>query len=165
MPFSSKSTRGLYHEDHHGARSVLINGEMVPNPLIPADAVELTEDQYQGLIGQTLDWSGSGAPVVAAISAATLAAQAEALLSAAIQAHIDAPAKAWGYDDARSAVSYVGDPFPAFNAEGVAIQTFRSECWAMAREVQQEVLAGERAMPTVAEMLALLPQAPERPTV
>jgi hypothetical protein len=86
-------------------------------------------------------------------------------LTAAIQAYVDAPAQAWGYDDARSAVSYVGDPFPAFNAEGVAILNFRSECWAMARVVQQEVMAGERAMPTVAEMLALLPEVPERPTV
>ena len=102
---------------------------------------------------------------VARIALERTQSRQQSALSAAIQSHIDAPAKAWGYDDARSAVSYVGDPFPAFNAEGVAIMNFRSACWATSREVKEAVLAGERGMPTVSEMLALLPQAPERPTV
>jgi hypothetical protein len=89
----------------------------------------------------------------------------EAALSAAIQAHIDAPAKAWGYDDARSAVSYVGDAYPRFDAEGQAIKAFRSDCWRVAGIVRASVLAGTRQPPTIEEMLALLPDQPTRPEV
>jgi hypothetical protein len=84
-------------------------------------------------------------------------------LTNAIQAYIDAPAKAWGYDDAKSAVGYVGDDYPRFNAEGLAIRAFRSACWQMADQVRAEVIAGERPAPSVAELLAILPQQPARP--
>jgi hypothetical protein len=84
-------------------------------------------------------------------------------LTAAIRAYIDAPAKAWDYDDAKSAVGYVGDAYAPFDAEGQAIKAFRSECWRVAGIVRSAVLAGERTMPTVEEMLALLPSVPSRP--
>lgn len=88
----------------------------------------------------------------------------KAALESAVQAHIDAPAQAWGYDDARAAVTYVGDPFPRFHAEGVAIRAFRSACWVAAHQLDADVAAGHRAPPTIDELLALLPAAPARPT-
>ena len=77
------------------------------------------------------------------------------------QAHLDACARTWGYDDIRSAVSYVGDPFPRFAAEGLALRNWRSAVWAF--------LDGESAaplpdpLPTREEFLALLPAPPVRP--
>lgn len=107
------------------------------------------------------------AEVDAAILFATnedAATRARSALTTAIQAYVDAPAKNWGYDSAASAVGYVGDPYPTFNAEGAAILAFRSACWAVARDVEKAVRSGARTMPTLEAMLAMLPAAPARPT-
>lgn len=100
---------------------------------------------------------------VARITLERTQSRQQVALTAAIQVYIDEPAKAWGYDDAKSAVGYVGDDYPRFNAEGLAIKAFRSDCWRVAGVVRSAVLAGERVAPTVAEMLAMLPQQPARP--
>jgi hypothetical protein len=74
-----------------------------------------------------------------------------------IQGHLDSVAKAWGYDDIKSAVSYIGDPNPKYNAEGIILRNFRSATWTKAEELhilpeppvsQEELLSHLPAVPT-----------------
>jgi hypothetical protein len=75
------------------------------------------------------------------------------------QRHMDAFSVTWGYDDIRSAVSYVGDPYPRFDAEGTALRNWRSEVWAYL-DANQTL---PDPLPTQAEFIALLPAPPTRP--
>jgi hypothetical protein len=84
-------------------------------------------------------------------------------LIAAAQRHLDAHARSWGYDDLRSAVTYVGDPYPRFNAEGLALRNWRSAVWAWLDAAKSQPLPDP--IPTREEFLAMLPSAPSRPVV
>lgn len=77
------------------------------------------------------------------------------------QAHLDAYARSWGYDDIRSACTYVGDPHARFNAEGVALRNWRSAVWAYLDARASEPLPDP--LPSREEFMALLPEAPARP--
>lgn len=77
---------------------------------------------------------------------------------AATQGVLDRFARTWGYDSAASAVSYVGDPNPQFNAEGVAIRDWRSAVW-----VQVPIILVANPGISITDFLALLPAAPPRP--
>ena len=77
------------------------------------------------------------------------------------QAHMDAYARTWGYDDIRSAVSYVGDPHPRFDAEGTKLRNWRSGVWVFLDAASSEPLPDP--LPTRDEFLALLPAPPVRP--
>lgn len=84
----------------------------------------------------------------------------------AIQAALDAGAQSWGYDDLRAAVSYVGDPYPRFNAEAIALRNWRSAVWVWASMEEAAIKAGNKALPTpVAAFVAQMPAIPERPSV
>lgn len=85
------------------------------------------------------------------------------MMTELVQLYIDTPARSWGYDDAKTAVTYMGDPNPQFAAEAVAIRDFRSACWVRAWELRDEVEAGARQTPTKEELYAELPAAPVRP--
>lgn len=75
-----------------------------------------------------------------------------------LQAHLDAAARAAGYDDIRSAITYAEEPaVPKFQAEGCAFRAWRSLFWLAANDVKNAVLAGQRPAPTIAELLAELP--------
>jgi hypothetical protein len=78
--------------------------------------------------------------------------------ASAVQAHLDATAMTYGYDSIASAVTYADEPaVPRFQAEGQAFRRWRSLVWAACYQVQAEVEAGNRAVPTESELLALLP--------
>lgn len=79
----------------------------------------------------------------------------------AIQAHLDATAKAKGYGDVQtapsvSARSYAGYENP-FQAECILYGQWCANCWAIAYQVLAEVQAGTRQPPTVAQLIALMP--------
>lgn len=77
----------------------------------------------------------------------------------AIQAHMDAATKGYGYDDIKAAVTYADEPaVPKFQAEGRAFRAWRSLVWAHAYGVLDEVQAGDREQPTVEELIAELPE-------
>ena len=78
-------------------------------------------------------------------------------LTATVQSHLDATAKTRNYDGILSLTSYAGDPDPVLDAEGVAGKSFRSACWKKCYAIMDEVLAGQRAVPTAAEIVAELP--------
>ena len=80
-------------------------------------------------------------------------------MRAAIQAHMDAAAKGYGYDDIKAAVTYADEPaVPKFQAEGSAFRAWRSLVWAYAYGVLDEVQAGDREQPTADELLSELPE-------
>jgi len=90
--------------------------------------------------------------------------QIVAIYMAAIQKALDAGAQSWGYDDLRAAVSYVGDPYPRFNAEAVALRGWRSAVWVWAGQFKADILAGHASMPdSIETFIAQMPSLPARP--
>lgn len=82
--------------------------------------------------------------------------QAAARLGRAVDSHIDAGARAAGYDNIANACGYAAAPNP-FQAESQSFVTWRGNVWGKCFEVMAEVQAGARAIPTEAELIALLP--------
>lgn len=82
----------------------------------------------------------------------------KAELTTAVQDHMDDAARAAGYDDIKSAVTYADEPAVAkFQAEGQAFRAWRSLCWAACHGVMAQVEDGEREVPTADELIAELP--------
>lgn len=75
----------------------------------------------------------------------------------AVQAYLDVTARSRGYDGILSACSYAAVDNP-FQAEGIACLHWRSAVWAACYAILAEVEAGTRPVPTLAELLAELPQ-------
>lgn len=80
----------------------------------------------------------------------------------AVQSHLDATARAKGYDGILSAVSYAGDAIvPQFDIEGQSYKTWRSQVWAFCYAYLADVQEGTKEVPTASELIALLPTPPE----
>lgn len=76
-------------------------------------------------------------------------------LEARVQLWLDEQAQALGYDDIKSAVTYADEPaFPKFQQEGQALRRLRSLVWARCYEILNAVQAGQRSIPTEAELIA-----------
>lgn len=74
----------------------------------------------------------------------------------AIQTHLDNEAKAAGYDNMISACSYAAFP-NAFQLEAQSFLVWRAEVWTYVEAQQQEVILGNRTVPTIVAMEAELP--------
>jgi hypothetical protein len=81
-----------------------------------------------------------------------------ARLTAAIQKHLDDTARTRGYDGILSACSYATDTNPPFALEAQACVDWRSAVWLTSYALMAEVQSGQRPIPTVEELIALLPQ-------
>lgn len=79
----------------------------------------------------------------------------------AIQRALDAYAAAWGYTDLARAVTYIGDPNPQFDLEGIALRNWRSAVWVKGGQILATIDPAKP--PTIQEVLAQLPAAPSRP--
>lgn len=147
--FYSKQTGGFYDSAIHGDN-------------IPADAVEITSAEHEALLagqssGRIIAADADGRPVLQDPPAPT-PEQIVAAIAAALQAHMDAAAKALGYEDLRSAVTYADEPaVPKFQAEGRALRAWRSLVWARCYELLDEVQAGTRPPMTAEQVIADLP--------
>lgn len=76
----------------------------------------------------------------------------------AVQRHLDSKAKDFGYDNIHTAVTYAEEPAVAkFQQEGMAFRAWRSLCWAHCYSVLDDVTAGKRPQPSVADILGELP--------
>ena len=79
----------------------------------------------------------------------------QAQLEARVQLWLDEQARALGYDDIKSAVTYAEEPaVPQFQQEGRALRRLRSLAWARCYEILNEVQAGQRPIPTEEELIA-----------
>jgi hypothetical protein len=76
----------------------------------------------------------------------------------AIQNLLDNTAKAHGYDSMLSLCSYAESSFAKWAAEGTCGRQWRDACWQAAQDIQDAVLAGKRALPTVGEVIAAMPE-------
>ena len=75
----------------------------------------------------------------------------------AVQAYLDGFARTRNYDGILSAASYATSKNPRFAAEGQYAVEARDAVWAKGYEIMGAVLAGERPLPTLEEVLAELP--------
>lgn len=83
-----------------------------------------------------------------------------------VQEYLDAMARAWGYDDIRSAVTYAEEPaVPRFQAEGKALRAWRSMVWSACYELLARVQAGDLDEPSGDELIGLLPRLERLPEV
>jgi hypothetical protein len=87
----------------------------------------------------------------------------QAQVGAAIQAMIDGVCTSGVpyFRDIFSARGYVGDPNPAYHARAVALRDWSSSVWTALDEIQADVMAGNRPLPTIAELMGELPGAPQ----
>jgi hypothetical protein len=145
MYYYSPATLGFYASDVH--------------PVIPPDAVALTDERYRALIagqrtGHAIGPGAGGAPVLLPPTAADLKAR----IVAEIQARLDAFAATRGYDHILSACTYAGSAVPRFAAEGAACVALRDATWAALYAIEAEVTAGTRPAP--ARLADILPDLP-----
>lgn len=146
--FYSPTTGGFYIREVHGDN-------------IPTDAVEIPEAEHAALIegqskGQRIVADKNGYPVLQDPPPPT-AEQIMARLEARVQRWLDGQARALGYDDIKSAVSYAEEPaVPKFQQEGQALRRLRSLAWARCYEIMDQVKAGQRPVPTEEELIAEL---------
>lgn len=75
----------------------------------------------------------------------------------AIQAHVDATARARNYDSGITCASYVDSTHPVWAAEARAFVPWRDAVWTHAYTELAKVEAGEREQPTVAQIIDELP--------
>ena len=80
-----------------------------------------------------------------------------AAFAAAIQAHLDNFARTRNYDGILSAATYATSTVPKFRAEGQYAVEARDAAWAKGYEIMGAVMAGQRAMPTLEEVIDELP--------
>lgn len=129
---------------------------------MPADVVEITAEEHAALLegqsqGKLIDFDAEGYPFLADPPSPT-PEQINAALTASVQAHMDAQARALNYDDIKTAVTYADEPaVPKFQAEGLAFREWRSLCWAHCYAMLDAVNAGERDIPTAEELIVELP--------
>jgi hypothetical protein len=82
----------------------------------------------------------------------------EADYARAIQSHLDSVARERGYDSVFTAATYAGSRNPQWAAEAAALIAWRDAVWAHAYAELATVQAGQRAQPTIAEIVAELPE-------
>jgi hypothetical protein len=83
--------------------------------------------------------------------------QAAKRLELALDAHIDSVAQSYRYDSIRTMVTYATSDNSQFGAEGRAAVKWRDACYVKAIEIQDAVQAGQRDIPTQAELIAEMP--------
>ena len=84
--------------------------------------------------------------------------QIQKQLTDAVQRVLDNKAKELNYDSCLSVCSYIDTGVAKFDAEGRAFRAWRSAVWAKGYEILAQVQAGQRGIPTEAELIAELPE-------
>ena len=84
-------------------------------------------------------------------------AEIKAQLTEAVQAMMDAKAQEKNYDNIHTACTYANSTDEIFRAEGTACIAWRDAIWRKCYDILAEVKAGNRAIPTIEELIAELP--------
>ncbi len=84
--------------------------------------------------------------------------QTIARLEATLDRYLDSVANSYRYESIRTMATYDGDPNPKFDAEGKAAKAWRSACYTRSVEIIDEVLSGQREVPSEDELIALMPK-------
>jgi len=78
-------------------------------------------------------------------------------ITEAVKQHLDTVANQKQYDTIDSLVGYLQSPNPQWAAEAAAGNVWRSNVWQKVIDIQQQVLSGQRPIPTPTEVIAELP--------
>lgn len=127
-------------------------------PMQPAYQPEYYGFQTDELTGECSGgaWVDPGAPTQEDLSAQALSA-ARAGLTAGVQGYLDTLARSIGYDSILSLCTYASSTNPVFAAEGQAGVVLRDGCWAVGHQMEADVIAGLRPLPTLQQVLDELP--------
>lgn len=114
-------------------------------------------DLLGGAIGDSYDeHAGAVQPPAPAVPSE---AEIVAAYMATVQQYMDETARAFGYDDLISVVTYAEEPAVArYQAEGQAFRAWRSGCWSTCEAMLAAVKSGDRPAPTHDELIAELPE-------
>lgn len=115
-----------------------------PHVVLPAVLTDAPPERWQ------VDWQTG---VIAVLPAQP----SESDYAAAVQARIDAAARARGYADGVALASYATSTVPAWNAEAGAFVAWRDAVWSYAFAQLAAVEAQQRSQPSVAELVGELP--------
>lgn len=122
-----------------------------------ADGLNIPFDEGNAFYLDFLEWRKTNEPAVAA--GPTLEERAKALL-VGVDAHLNAAARAKGYDSILSASVRAALPDSPFHAEGVAFGTWMDQVYATCYQLMAAVQAGDAEEPTLEQLIAMLPAAP-----
>lgn len=81
-----------------------------------------------------------------------------AMVTAMVQARLDAFAQTRGYDGILSACSYASSGVPRFQGDAEYCVSARDATWAALYALHEQVVAGSRPQPTMEEVLTMLPE-------
>lgn len=95
---------------------------------------------------------------IEAMYPAIMARRLQDAVVASVQQRLDAFAATRGYDGVLSACTYSTSLVPKFRAEGQYAVESRDRHWARCYEILGAVLAGQRAAPTIEEVMAEMPE-------
>ncbi|PZQ77938.1 MAG: hypothetical protein DI563_01915 [Variovorax paradoxus] len=129
-------------------------------PNAPDDLVDVPAETWQVLQGKQIEAGPDGMPREWTAPAPTEEEIRTSLL-AAVDARLNTAAQARGYDSIVTAALRAALPSSPFHAEGVAYGTWMDQTYAHCYAVLAQVQAGERPIPTEAELMAELPPPPE----
>jgi len=123
--------------------------------------VELTNEQHMALfdgqgIGKVIKWREDGTPYLDDPPPPTMD-ETQARYTAAIQARLDGFAQTRGYDSIHTAATYANSTDPQFRAEGEMCLALRDATWRACYAVMGAVLAGQRPLPSLDDLLSELP--------
>ena len=86
------------------------------------------------------------------------ASSTQAMLTKAVQDYMDATVQARGYDSIATACTYATSTDETFAHEGQCCVHWRDKVWRYCYTTLDEVLAGERDIPTAEELISELPE-------
>lgn len=122
-------------------------------PALPADLIEVPDALWRELMGKAIEIGVDGLPR----EKVPPEPDPVGILTAALQGEMDARARALGYDDIRTAITYRGDPNPVFAAQAESLFVWRSDVWTQAYALLAQVQQGLAQFPTVEEAIAMMP--------
>ena len=75
----------------------------------------------------------------------------------AVQAYLDQTAQSRDYDNTYTCLSYLSSTDETWNRESHAFNAWRDQVWRKCHEILNAVMAGDMVMPTVDELINILP--------
>lgn len=134
------------------------DGQTVVNTIVVDEGVDLAA--FAAIAaphpGVGIGWTLSAGEWVAPVAVST-PAEIKRALAAAIQTHVQATARARGYDSAEACASYVASTNATWSAEATAFVAWRDGVWTSALSTLAAVEAGTEPAPTAEALIADLP--------
>lgn len=138
--------------------------------MLPGNCVETPPpvNVPAGMYAAAVDgsWEIRSVPVPVGVKATEAAAQVTRVittlehanaLSAAVQQHLDATARAHRFNDIAEAVTYASSPVPKYYGQGRAFTALRDHTWALVEPIIDDIAAGKIDPIKLPELAAKLP--------